>query len=311
MLKRDLPSSVIGRPAFTLVEMLVVIIIIMLLATLVVALGPKIAGEQKVAKGADQLQGWLLIAKSRAKRDQIPTGVRLIPDPNNPYHVRELQYIQQPDDFTGGKVRVVGNRVIAQPDPQTGQLSVDFSGGFTQIAAAPVQPEDYFEVKGGGTVHRIHRASDRALILYTSHPYNIAEPTGDYRVIRRPRALVGETPMLLAQDIAIDISTNSFPGYGSMQLPVPNSDGSIDIMFSPAGSLLTTSSGNSSFLPLWIRDVTVDVPDPVNAPGMGGGPIIVCIYKRAGFIAAHPVDITPGPPYKPYSFATDGKSSGI
>ena len=70
------------RGGFTLVELLVVIVIILILASLVVALNPRIAGAQKVAKGGDLLQGWLAIARQRAKRDQIPTGVRLIPDPN-------------------------------------------------------------------------------------------------------------------------------------------------------------------------------------------------------------------------------------
>jgi hypothetical protein len=73
---------------------------------------------------------------------------------------------------------------------------------------------------------------------------------------------------------------------------------------------MLSNAGSNSFVALWIRDATADAPAgfPVE---FGGNPIIVCIYKRAGFVAAHPVDMTPGPPYKPYTFATDGKSSGL
>jgi prepilin-type N-terminal cleavage/methylation domain-containing protein len=65
------------RAGFTLIEMLVVLFIIVILATLVVAIAPRISEQSRAARGADQLQGWLLIAKQRAKNGGRPAGLRL------------------------------------------------------------------------------------------------------------------------------------------------------------------------------------------------------------------------------------------
>jgi prepilin-type N-terminal cleavage/methylation domain-containing protein len=65
------------RTGFTLIELLVVMVIIVILATLAVALLPRLNEEQKATRGADQVSGWILISKGRAKRDRHPVGVRL------------------------------------------------------------------------------------------------------------------------------------------------------------------------------------------------------------------------------------------
>src|SRR5258708_2097886 len=85
------------RRGMTLVELLVVMVIMLILATIVVAFAPGFQDAQKVGRGADQLQGWLLMARQWAKKDRIPTGLRLIVNNNG---VSDLQYIQQPPTFT-------------------------------------------------------------------------------------------------------------------------------------------------------------------------------------------------------------------
>src|SRR4051812_15075865 len=68
------------RPiGFTLIELLVVISILLVLLTLVVAFAPHLRERQRVTKGADLLQQWLLTAKRRAVRERTPCGVRLVP----------------------------------------------------------------------------------------------------------------------------------------------------------------------------------------------------------------------------------------
>src|SRR5437016_6178866 len=94
----------IGRrqSGFTLVEMLVALGIMLVLATLLFAFGGKIMESHRASSGGDQLQKWLSIAKQRALRDAIPTGLRLIPDPNNPASplFNTLVAVQQPNDLT-------------------------------------------------------------------------------------------------------------------------------------------------------------------------------------------------------------------
>src|SRR5207237_3702592 len=90
------------RHAFTLVEMIVVLAIVLALSALAVALAPRLGERQKTRRAADQLQGWFGIARQWARRAHVPTGIRLLPGrllPNpvnfNSNYVTELQYIQQ------------------------------------------------------------------------------------------------------------------------------------------------------------------------------------------------------------------------
>src|SRR5207248_9342123 len=93
-----------NRPGFTLIELLVVMAIISFLAALLVLIGPGLLKSEKAARGAQTLQGLLFVAKQQALRDRNPDGIRLLQD--NDSYVRSFQYIQQPGDFTGGKVMV-------------------------------------------------------------------------------------------------------------------------------------------------------------------------------------------------------------
>lgn len=111
-MNRNKSTTFSGRPAFTLVELLVVLGLMLLLAALAVAFVPSMAQRQNTWRGSDRTTQWLVVARQWAKRDQRPTGVRLqlgnsLPNKTLPNlaWVTSLQYIQQPDDF------------IAQPGP--------------------------------------------------------------------------------------------------------------------------------------------------------------------------------------------------
>src|SRR5437899_4734829 len=73
-----LDLRIVGRQrAFTLVEMLVVLGLMLVLAALAIAFIPRMNERAKTPRGASQLQMWLLIARQWAKRDNTPTGIRL------------------------------------------------------------------------------------------------------------------------------------------------------------------------------------------------------------------------------------------
>jgi prepilin-type N-terminal cleavage/methylation domain-containing protein len=102
------------RRGFTLMELLIVIGIMIILASLVALVAPRMRESQKTTRGADLLQGWLFIAKEETYRDKLPRGVRLVRDANNPNWVRECQYIEQPEEYRGGFVQV--------PSPYAAQI---------------------------------------------------------------------------------------------------------------------------------------------------------------------------------------------
>src|SRR5919109_3199681 len=95
------------RDGFTLIELLVVIALLLVLAGLVVLFLPRVQESQRAARGGTITQGTLQIARQRAVRDQAPRGVRLMVDLSTGY-VAALQYIEQPDDFSGGYLTTSG-----------------------------------------------------------------------------------------------------------------------------------------------------------------------------------------------------------
>ena len=74
---------------------------ILVLATLAVLILPRLGDDQKSVRSADQISMWLLISKQRAYRDQAPRGVRLVRSVDDPNFVKELVYIEQPEDLVG------------------------------------------------------------------------------------------------------------------------------------------------------------------------------------------------------------------
>jgi len=298
--------------------MLVVISLVLLLSAIAIAVLPSAVERQKTGRGADQLQGWLLVAKQWAKRDGVPTGIRLqpgttLPNPATPNTawITNLQYIQYPDPFdpAGSKI---------QPGTMPRQVtafssSVDFFGGTGPGNSAlwPVQIGDTLEIQGGGFVHSITGVSsstggpigDTLTLASPSPPF---APTAQYRIIRAPRILPGEQTLQLPKDVAIDTMRNTT--YSNPLPPSVNAAGAFDILFTPSGSVLGLGVTVDK-INLWVRDVTQDVFAPADQS-------LITVYVRSGFIAAHPVDVTPNPggspPYlNPYSFTQDGRSSGL
>jgi prepilin-type N-terminal cleavage/methylation domain-containing protein len=167
-----------GRRAFTLIELIVVIGIMLALAAIALLVVPSAQDQDRAASGARQLMGWLQIAKTRAMRDQVPRGVRLVPSTANPKYFTDAQYTEQPGDFTAGTAANLGQNTgpsdynftsrtwYPSPLPQqttnaNGSMvffsGVDFYGGFgpNDPTTWPVQVGDFLEVGGAGLMYRV------------------------------------------------------------------------------------------------------------------------------------------------------------
>jgi prepilin-type N-terminal cleavage/methylation domain-containing protein len=273
--KRTLNVNKAGRDGFTLVELLVVIALLMVLAAIAVMFVPRIEEGQRAARGAALLQGWLNIAKQRALRDQQARGLRLYVSSNI---VTDCQYLDLPDDFTGGTL-------TATAGSTTATISADLSGGFgTSSALWPVQPGDYLLILSSGLVHQITAVSPstNTVTLASAIPFAV-NATANYRILRSPR-VSGEEKLSLPLNIGIRVDTNAT--YANAQYGnnlTANSDGNIDILFSPSGNVIGDQAGTDKVI-LWVCDTSL-----ANTP-WDGEPTLITVYTRSGLVAPVPVD---------------------
>jgi hypothetical protein len=114
-------------------------------------------------------------------------------------------------------------------------------------------------------------------------------PTAQFRIVRRPRGLLGAAALQLPPDVAIDLTL-------CRGVSVDARTGAADILFSPAGEVLGAPAGQ---VILWLLD---------SSPGgTADSARLVSVYTRTGFIATQPVDVGGDDPYR---FTRDGRSSG-
>lgn len=309
-----------ARRAFTLVEMLVVLALVLVLATLLIAFGPRMAEKHKAAAGADQLQQWLLIAKQRALRDRSPTGLRLIPDTDNPSFVRKLRYVQLPADLRFQRPMSVSAGSApgrfdyvdlgAGPGENFRAGSADLPG-YTDPAFWTVQPGDFIQFPDL-TVHKIGGADSTGAVIgtpvtptrlqlnWSGAPASPINSSTLFSIFRSSRPILGEQELLLPEDIVIDLGTNTTYAVPLYQ----GFSGYPEIVFGTDGPMINTPLNGKAIL--WVRDVTQGTAEQT----------LIVVYGRTGFIAAHQVDVTPsqtvpGQYANPYSFTQDGRSSGL
>ncbi len=294
------------RCGFTMIELIVSMAIILILATLAVALLPRFFEQQKAAKGAGMLQGWLLIAKQRALRDRAATGLRLDVDANDPTNVRSLHFIQQPDDYTGGQL-------VSASGGTASFSGVDFT------TYQDVQAGDHLEIRGCGVTYTIVQAGSSSLTVSPSITPPLAGSTSQYRIMRQARLLTSEQPLLLPDDIAIDLTLSGvdFGPGGSVLNPFAQivSQGPIDILFTPAGGIIfqgnSASLAGSDRVVFWVRDTSYQNAADGTPGYLLGQPTLVGIGIRNGFVVSHPVSTGSMSPVIWYDLIRNNQSSGL
>src|SRR5271154_4483616 len=109
MLSRKHNLRMPRRSGFTLIEMLVVLLILMILAGLVMAFMPAVSTKQQSERGGLILRTGINQTKQNARRDGKSAGIRLTPSSG---FATNPAFIQKPDDFGGGILTcTAGNQV--------------------------------------------------------------------------------------------------------------------------------------------------------------------------------------------------------
>jgi prepilin-type N-terminal cleavage/methylation domain-containing protein len=286
-----------GRKAFTLVELLVVLLIIAILGSLLAFTLPGFQQRSRAAKGGQAVQTWLVYARQRAMYERSPRGVRFYVEKgaNGSMVSRTIQYIEQPQDWHHGTPLipnattdplyvVVKQRPKQQPsDPED-----------TVLSEGQVEPGDYLEVHGTGQVYLIvgTSASNAAkpnvidkisllppgLSLSPTIPAPLTTPTEQYRVMRACR-ISGDERASLPDEVAIDV--DMFTKYAAQAaaidaVPPKISNGYFDVLFAPNGSVMN-SPGSKTIL--WVR-VEKDTEFDHN-------PTLVVVTTNSGNVSAY------------------------
>lgn len=296
------------RHAFTLVELLTVMALIAILATMMMVFLPGAATSQREARAAQMLQGWLNVAKQRALRDQAPRGLRLNVT-QGPFAgvtlsniVTDCQYIEQPDDYNSGPIQSGPPNLTASSFNALNSIifnSADLLNGnypynAADVAFWAVQPGDYLELFGTGLIYTVNTMgvdnNGKCYIgISPPLPNALTTATNSYRILRAPRA-VGSDPLHLPGGTVVDLNTNLAFGYPLPPTPVGTT--AVDILFSPGGAVITRGLATSNIL-LWVRAPSGDAAQVLNA--FYGQPTIVSVSNRTGFVGAYPPASTSNP----------------
>lgn len=294
------------RPAFTLIEILVVLALIGVLAGLAIYFVPSFQTSERAARGGTNLQGWLNSARQRALRDQAPRGVRILFEnidvTTNPadkiIQATKCQFIEQPDDLGGG--RYWNGTQFDSLTLRTG--AADAQGRYSQLTVnganfndGSVQAGEYLEINGSGLVHYIGSVSGNQMTLLIGLQYPITTATPSFRIIRKPR-VVGDELFDLPRTVVIDAATNAYYNIPlPIEMPVPP-NGHLDILFSPNGSVLSPNATDRIYF--WVRSTDEDAEYAVPQKYFLGEPTLIVVYVNSGLVAAYPVNS--GNPANPY-----------
>lgn len=319
------------RRGVTLIELLIVIAIMTVIATMIIAVAPRFGERQRATRGAGMLQSWLNLAKQRAVRDQRPVGIR-IPSIAGSY-VTELMYVELPgEDDLGGVIKIPYQVPASGPTDWTQiQFVSPFDFNPATDPAAAVLPGDVinflnrplgqYQPRRIVAIARVAARTFQVKLDQALPAIQFQSQPGDrsFLFARKARPVVGEPVLQMPKDIAVDVSRevtapNVPPSWYRMFPKLGNTGGSnpFDIVFSPAGQVVGFEGNLGSRICLWVRDVSLGDPGPTVLPP--GENMLITIYTRTGHVTAHPVDpagLVPGATtWNPFKFTQDGLSSG-
>ena len=332
-----------NRRAFTLVELLVVLAIVLILAAVTIASVNFSYNADRMRAGGRQLQSFLMGARDKAIYANEARGVRLLLDPNDNHSVSAVQYIGAPQRETG---MLTFNS--ATTGDTTGRTVSFISGtpwpslsrrGFLRVGNRIQIPQDtgaWFTISafnaGSGLILLNRTNPDLAgTVNPISFTLELAStPLGDAQPVQLPRGTV------------IDLDGSQIPRvWRPLSLSASYSP-QMDILFTPRGTVVGDTSAlgivhlmvsDASDVLKWKSAINgrnstsylVNSLPLVPAENTGATPpvvpkdrIIVTITTRTGNVAVYPLNPVPqssssSPPgnpsltIDPFLFAESGR----
>jgi prepilin-type N-terminal cleavage/methylation domain-containing protein len=307
-----------GRGGFTLIEILVVLTLAVLLMGMTAMISTWALDRDRAEKSVNQLSASAGIARSRAMRDGLPYGIRLLPNggpvattyqfiqsppvlnfasPSNPNTYLQFEY---PLDPTDGPTK---GRIPGTAAPNNERHCLIYGLSAEQIGQITVNSTLYLPTLG--TWHQItavnaaasppYPAGTLSLTLDTYPDFSLGAATHirvyEFGMYGPARAVLGEEVMQLPQYSCVDLS----PGRS-----VPELGGApyYDILWAPSGRLVTVpppspNTGAYGHVFLWVCN-----PDKRGQPFEDAGEQLLCVIKsQSGGFGGAPVDWNPADHY--------------
>jgi len=290
-----------SRSAFTLVEMLVVITIMLVMMGVTVAvINVSVEGE-RIRSGASQVQSYLAGARDRAAFAGRPCGVRFILDELDDTLVRSMLYIQVPDDWQQGSFIV--NDV--QGDPKSSQLVEESTTDWgdlslllntTQLRKPKIMIQGHwYTVVSTGLLPTV---TPKRLIIRPRFRGSVGTRVeeGDYRLRLQPTIMPGQEPVLLPAGVVIDLDMCRRMRTSAPAETLPlgwytNNTylAALDILFSPNGTVIGPEA-SKGVIHLLVNDVTdanqnLFPIDPLGATIRNqSDKRVVTLFTRTGYV---------------------------
>jgi type II secretory pathway pseudopilin PulG len=241
-----------ARLAFTLVEMLVVIIVVLAVTALAIGIAIPNVQQKRLREAARQVGAFVQGAKARAGETGRPVAVILEPDGGQPRMARTLKYAEVPPPYAGDTVASTAQITAPAPGASapTGVVTVSDVGWQGILRAG-----DLIQFNSQGHYYRITGPADAQGYL-SSNQWQIApidtvtvvrNPGGPlrYQVTRQPVASAG-TALELPEGVVVDLSLSG-PEGDVFPPAVPARP--IVLVFSPGGAILQ-GWANGNTIPL-------------------------------------------------------------
>jgi len=284
------------RAGFTLVELLVAMAVMATLAAITIAVVPSAMEQDRTTDAAGTIRQHLMIAKSRATRENNGRGIRFILDSgsNDPARLSgvdgagfqygamfssEMQYIEAAPTIVPNPLGLTGpTDAYVEFDPTTSTttlVNLDPSSEAILVMqndlAARWFPKLYCPVLGPDAFGRTQRfevtsltrqgATNNWTVTLDRQPHSLFGAGTTERVYRfavepRSRALLGEPNIPLPRNVCVDL--NQFVSFPGARV-VNGQPIDFEIMFAPNGQVVDPVSAGMIYL--WVRDYTKTNPN--------------------------------------------------
>lgn len=319
------------RHAFTLVELLVSITIIVILTALVLAAFSQNDAD-RLSAAARLVQSHIEGAKSRAISDQKVRGVRLISDDNDPFIANSIVYIGA-NDFVAGSLIDIRQNIGDDTTPNDDFWEIENSAGgvwnrlllrdLIRIGCRIEIPQgsgmwvtlsdDNFDpvndvVSITGQFHTSSWQTDTTITqagrYVTNYPRNAAgalDPAIPYRLEVAPSILPNQSPTSFPRGIAIDLAASRIQAGWAPGDPVEimfNATGQPDGYLGLVNLYVTTLSDielTRGMFPTHPANGGTLAPPivPANPPTTPKEePVVLTVFGQTGLSTTAPVDLT-------------------